>query len=169
MLAPAGQVSGALPAGAVTVPDVSSLPPAVQAALAQIADEISNTAPGVVKELVFSVRTAAFGRVGIRLEATPDGLIRVELATATAQAAQALREGLPGLAQILEGRPVPVEFAPVAVGAALGFGGSAHGWRPPRWFEHSGVPGEDEGPGGTAPETASRGRFGALSRVDFLA
>jgi hypothetical protein len=127
--------AGAAPtvgSGEAATPD---LPASINAALDRLAAETTPSGGSPVKELTVVVKAGDLGRVAIRAELGSDGAIQLELTALSTQAAQTLRDQLPALAQVFQGRQVQVQIAPVAVGMPVAFTGGEHGGRPPRWFD----------------------------------
>jgi len=121
---------------------------AVAAAVAQLAQESAQTAPGTVRNLELRLRTGELGLVRVKLAVDRAGGVRIEVRTASDQAAQALRSGLPQLADALAARQLALSGAAVQVMSGAEFGGSNQPRQQPRWFERARKPGLSSGDAG---------------------
>lgn len=152
------------------VREAISLPVAVQAVMARVADAISGAKPGEIRQLDLKLATPELGMVRVKFEVGEEGMVRVVIKTSTEQAAAAIREGLTQFRNTVENRHIAVEVAQVAVGTAADFGGGNNPHARPEWSSpfqtQAPVIGRDE------PEFAARAPEGSLRRrtlVDILA
>jgi len=147
-----------------------SLPVAVQAVMARVADAISTARPGEVRELDLRLSSAEFGMVRVKFQVGEEGMVRVVIKTSTEQAAQAIREGLPQFRDTVESRHIAVQVAQVSVGTAADFGGGNNPHARPEQPASFHTPAQEVRR--EDPEFASRAREGYPRRttlVDILA
>jgi flagellar hook-length control protein FliK len=110
---------------------------AVTAAMNQVAQEAGQTRPGTVRDLELRLRTDDLGAVRVRLTLDRAGGVKVEVRTASEQAAQALRAGVPQLADALAARHLALSSATVQMMGGAQFGNSNHPRQQPRWVERT--------------------------------
>ena len=144
--------------------------PALQAAVAQLSDEIAQTPPGAVRDIELRLNSEGLGRVRVRLKLLDTGAVQIEFTTPTERAAQVLRGDLPQLVAALEGRGTVLDGSQVLVapvGAFVGNGSSDQSRQGPRWFERSyrRNAGTVEGPEGFVAAAT----YGRRQLVDLLA
>lgn len=145
---------------------------AVTAAMAQVAQESAQTQPGTVRNVDLRLTTNELGTVRVRLSVDHAGAVRIEVRAATEQAAQALRGGVPQLAEALAARNLSLNTAAVQVMNGAEFGGSNQPRQQPRWHERARKPGpgaaDAGGPVLAGIGAAAYGRQ-ALAGVDVFA
>jgi flagellar hook-length control protein FliK len=144
--------------------------PALQAAVAQLTEEIGQTPPGTIRDIELRLNSEGLGRVRVRLKLLDTGAVRIEFTTPTERAAQVLRGDLPQLVAALEGRGTVLDGSRVLVapvGAFAGNGSSDQSRQGSRWFErpHRRNAGTAGGPEGFVAAAA----YGRRQLVDVLA
>jgi hypothetical protein len=147
-----------------------SLPVAVQAVMARIADAIATAKPGEIRQLDLKLATPELGMVRVKFEVGEEGMVRVVIKTSTEMAATAIRDGLPQFRNTVDNRHISVQVTQVAVGTAADFGGGNNPHARPEWLTpfqpQASAVNRDE------PEFTARAPEGYLRRrtlVDILA
>jgi len=147
-----------------------SLPVAVQAVMARVAEAVTTAKPGEIRQLDLRLATPDLGMIRVKFEVGEEGLVRVVIKTSTEMAATAIRDGLPQFRNTVENRNVSVQVTQVSVGTAADFGGGNNPHTRPEWSTPFTPPASsvnrDE------PEFVARAPEGALRRrtlVDILA
>jgi flagellar hook-length control protein FliK len=169
----AAALAGPVLQAGVAAPHAAASPreAAAAAAMTQLAQEAAQTPAGTVRNLELHLKAGDLGAVRVRLSLDHAGAVRVTVRAASEQAAQALRAGVPQLADALAARHLSLSSAAVQVMGGAEFGGSNHPRQQPRWVERARKSGPGAGVDGE-PVLAALGvarPAGALMGVDVLA